>query len=70
MRETGRLHTSYHQAVAATGRPSSSDPNPQNIPVRSEEGRRIRQAFIPIRLAHARCRLFADRAAHHGAPVR
>ncbi|MCG6965309.1 MAG: DNA polymerase I [Chromatiaceae bacterium] len=44
--ETGRLHTSYHQAVAATGRLSSSDPNLQNIPVRSEQGRRIRQAFI------------------------
>jgi len=44
--ETGRVHTSYHQAVAATGRLSSSDPNLQNIPVRSEEGRRIRQAFI------------------------
>ena len=42
---TGRLHTSYHQAVTATGRLSSSDPNLQNIPVRSEEGRRIRQAF-------------------------
>lgn len=45
-RRTGRLHTSYHQAVAATGRLSSSDPNLQNIPVRTEEGRRIRQAFI------------------------
>ncbi len=45
--DTGRVHTSYHQAVAATGRLSSSDPNLQNIPVRSEEGRRIRQAFIP-----------------------
>ena len=44
---SGRLHTSYHQAVAATGRLSSSDPNLQNIPVRSEEGRRIRQAFVP-----------------------
>jgi DNA polymerase-1 len=45
-RRSGRLHTSYHQAVAATGRLSSSDPNLQNIPVRSEEGRRIRQAFV------------------------
>ena len=43
---TGRIHTSYHQAVAATGRLSSADPNLQNIPVRTEEGRRIRQAFI------------------------
>lgn len=44
---TGRVHTSYHQAVAATGRLSSSAPNLQNIPVRTEEGRRIRQAFVP-----------------------
>lgn len=45
-KRTGRVHTSYHQAVAATGRLSSSDPNLQNIPIRTPEGRRIRQAFI------------------------
>ena len=44
--DTGRVHTSYHQAVASTGRLSSTDPNLQNIPIRSEEGRRIRQAFV------------------------
>lgn len=44
--KTGRVHTSYHQAVAVTGRLSSSDPNLQNIPIRTPEGRRIRQAFI------------------------
>jgi DNA polymerase-1 len=44
---TGRVHTSYHQAVASTGRLSSSDPNLQNIPIRTPEGRRIRQAFVP-----------------------
>ena len=44
--DTGRVHTSYHQAVAATGRLSSTDPNLQNIPIRRPEGRRIRQAFI------------------------
>ena len=44
---SGRVHTSYHQAVAATGRLSSSDPNLQNIPIRTQEGRRIRQAFVP-----------------------
>jgi DNA polymerase-1 len=44
--KTGRIHTSYHQAVAATGRLSSSDPNLQNIPIRTAEGRRIRQAFV------------------------
>ncbi len=52
---TGRVHTSYQQAVAATGRLSSSDPNLQNIPVRSPEGRRIRRAFI----AREGCRLLA-----------
>ncbi len=46
---TGRIHTSYHQAVAATGRLSSTDPNLQNIPIRTPEGRRIRQAFVAPR---------------------
>jgi DNA polymerase-1 len=45
--DTGRVHTSYHQAVAATGRLSSAIPNLQNIPIRSDEGRRIRRAFVP-----------------------
>ncbi|VAW53637.1 DNA polymerase I [hydrothermal vent metagenome] len=54
---TGRVHTSYHQTGAATGRMSSSDPNLQNIPVRSEEGRRIRQAFIAD---EGNCLLAAD----------
>ena len=67
---TGRVHTSYHQAVAATGRLSSQDPNLQNIPIRTPEGRRIRQAFIAPRGPRAAGGgLFADRAAHHGAPV-
>ncbi|MEM7277140.1 MAG: DNA polymerase I [Pseudomonadota bacterium] len=51
----GRVHTSYHQAVAATGRLSSSDPNLQNIPIRTPEGRRIRQAFV----ARSGCKLLA-----------
>jgi DNA polymerase-1 len=52
--KTGRVHTSYHQAVAVTGRLSSSDPNLQNIPIRTPEGRRIRQAFIAPKGAHFR----------------
>ena len=52
---TGRVHTSYHQAVAATGRLSSTDPNLQNIPIRTAEGRRIRQAFV----AKKGCQLLA-----------
>lgn len=54
---TGRVHTSYHQAVTATGRFSSSDPNLQNIPIRTEEGRRVRKAFIA---AKGYCLLAAD----------
>jgi len=52
---TGKIHTSYNQAVAATGRLSSSDPNLQNIPVRTERGRRIRRAFVPSK----GCELFS-----------
>ncbi len=55
--KTGRIHTSYHQAVTATGRLSSSDPNLQNIPVRTEEGRRIREAFVA---PQGKCLLAAD----------
>ena len=63
--ETGRVHTSYLIAGAATGRLASTDPNLQNIPVRTEEGRRIREAFVaePGNVL-AQPRLFPDRAAH------
>jgi len=56
-KRTGRIHTSYHQSVASTGRLSSSDPNLQNIPIRTEEGRRIRQAFVA---GQDRCLIAAD----------
>ena len=55
--DTGRVHTSYHQAVAATGRLSSTDPNLQNIPVRNQEGRKIRKAFVAEK---GRCLVAAD----------
>ena len=67
--KTGRVHTSYHQAVTATGRLSSTDPNLQNIPVRNEEGRRIRRVYRAGRLRHCLGGLLANRAAHYGAPV-
>ena len=64
---TGRVHTHYAQAVAVTGRLSSNDPNLQNIPIRTPEGRRVREAFIaPPGSVIAVGRLLADRAAHHG----
>jgi DNA polymerase I len=63
--ETGRLHTSFNQTVASTGRLSSSDPNLQNIPIRTELGAEIRRGFVPGRGARLRLgRLLADRAAH------
>jgi DNA polymerase-1 len=64
---TGRVHTNYAQAVAVTGRLSSNDPNLQNIPIRTAEGRRVREAFIapPGHVIDER-RLQPDRTAHHG----
>ena len=70
-KKTGRIHTSYNQTVTATGRLSSSDPNLQNIPIRTPEGRRIRAAFVPRQGCSAReRRLFADRAEAPGPLLR
>ncbi len=69
--KTGRLHTRFNQTVASTGRLSSSEPNLQNIPARSEQGKQIRQAFLPeTGWQLLTRRLFANRIAHARAVLR